>query len=68
MQRSKPHQIEPISTAGGDAANGTHLFSVNTGVINGLVASAPLLLLPANSTSANVPAITPVGAIALIKA
>lgn len=68
MRRLPIRLIEPVDTAGATAGNGTHVLSVAAGVLDGLTPSVPVLLLPAGSTAADVPAGTPIGTIILVKA
>lgn len=66
-QLPKPHNIEPLDAAGATVADGTHLWSATSGVVDGLVFSVPVLLLPNGSTAVDVPADALVGTIILMK-
>lgn len=61
--RVRPHQINPTTGALAET------LAVGTdGAVTFIDGSVPVLLLPAGSTAADVPADTPVGTIILLKA
>lgn len=61
MQQTKPKNIEPSTS------NAETLATV-AGKLSYVSLSVPVILLPAGSTAADVPAGTPVGTIVLVKA
>lgn len=61
--RTKPHQINPTTGAVAET-----LAVGADGVVEFVDSSVPVVLLPAGSVAADVPADTPVGTIILVKA